>query len=318
MVRFILKRLLATLVVMFFAAILVFLAMRALPGGPAEALAGGETATPEMIEKINRELGLDQSLPVQFWIYLTGLLSGDFGMSTLVNAPVAELLALRVPVTLQLAAVAIIIGVVLGIPAGIISASKKGSGLDYSASVVSLLGLSIPHFWLGMLLILFFSLTLGWLPASGLVPFSESPVDWLGSIILPAFALGTGLAAVLMRQTRSGLLGQLGEDYVRTAKAKGLSRSTQIRHALRNSMTTVITVLGLQLGALISGAVIVETVFVLPGLGKLMIDAISARDYAVVQVAVLITVSAYVVINLVIDILYAVVNPRVRLTGIGE
>ena len=318
MFRFILNRVAASAIVMLAAISIVFFAVRALPGGPGFALAGGMSATPEAIARVNAQLGLDQPLPVQYWKYISQLAQGDFGMSTLVRAPVSELLALRLPVTLQLAAAAILIGVIIGIPAGLISASRRGTGLDYGVTVVGLLGLSIPHFWFGMLLILLFALTLGWLPASGLVPFSESPGDWLRSMILPSIALGTGLAAVLMRQTRSGLLGQLNEDYVRTARAKGLAGSAQTRHAARNSMTTVITVLGLELGALISGAVIVETVFAIPGFGKLIVEAVTARDYAVVQAAVIITVAAYVFINLAIDVLYAVADPRVRLGGVSE
>lgn len=317
MVKFILNRVISAIIVLFVATLLVFLGIRALPGGPAIALAG-DNPTPEIIAAINKQLGLDQPIPVQYWNYLVQLLSGDLGRSTSTGVPVTDLLALRVPVTLQLALAAIIIGIAIGIPAGIISASKKGSGLDMGASVVSLIGLSIPHFWLGMLLILLFAINLAWLPASGFIPFTTDPLGWLKSIIMPATALGVGLAAVLMRQSRSALLGQLNEDYVRTARAKGLRRRTQIRHATRNSMTTVITVLGLQLGALISGAVVIETVFVLPGFGKLMIDSISSRDYPVVQSAVIITVAAYVIINLLVDVMYAVANPRVRLAGVSE
>lgn len=317
MVKFVLNRLLAALAVLFVATLLVFLGVRALPGGPALALAG-DNPTPEILAQINRQLGLDQPQPVQYWNYLVQLLSGDFGRSTATGVPVADLLALRVPVTLQFAFAAILVGTVIGISAGIISAAKKGTWLDNTVSVVSLIGLSIPHFWLGMLLILLFSINLGWVPASGFIPFTEDPLGWLKSIAMPAIALGVGLAAVLMRQSRSALLGQLGEDYIRTAKAKGLRGRTQVRHAARNSMTTVITVLGLQLGSLISGAVVIETVFVLPGFGKLMIDSINSRDYPVVQAAVIITVAAYVVINLLVDIMYALANPRVRVAGAGE
>lgn len=317
MTAFLLRRLGSAILVVILASVLVFLGVRAIPGDPALVLAG-DNATPEVLASIREAWGLDQPLPVQFWVYVTQVLQGNFGQSTVWRAPVSQLLLNRLPVSFQLTALAILVGLVVGIPAGIISAVRRGTTSDYVASFVSLIGLSVPHFWLALLGILLFSVNLGWLPASGFVPFFDDPVENLRRIAMPAVVLGVGLSAVLMRQTRSALLGQLSEDYVRTARAKGLPRRTQVRHALRNSLTTVVTVIGLQLGVLISGAVVVEMIFVIPGFGKLMIDAVNGRDYPVIQATVLVVVIAYVVINLLVDLAYSYLNPRMRLTGASE
>lgn len=296
------------------ASIVVFVGVRLLPGDPALVMAG-ESADPQVIEAIRRQFGLDEPVWVQYLNYIGQALQGNLGISTRDRIPVAEILLQRLPVTLELAGLAIIVGIVIGLTAGIVSAVKRGSFADYVANGFGLVGLSVPHFWLGLLAILFFAINLQILPASGFVGFAEDPGENLRRMLLPALVLGTGLSAVLMRQTRAALLGQLSADYVRTARSKGVSRVREVRHALRNSLTTVVTVLGLQLGALIGGAIITEQIFVIPGFGKLIIDSVSARNYPILQGAVLIAVTGYVVVNLLVDIAYAYLNPRIRLSG---
>ena len=309
-----LQRVITSIVTLFLASIVVFVGVRLLPGDPALVLAG-ETADPAVVAAIREQFGLNQPIWIQYFNYVGQALQGNFGVSTRDRIPVAEILLQRLPITLELAGLAILVGVLIGLTAGIVSAVKRGSFADYAANVFGLIGLSVPHFWLGMLAILFFAINLQTLPASGFVAFTEDPGENLRRMILPALVLGTGLSAVLMRQTRAALLGQLSADYVRTARSKGVSRSREVKHALRNSLTTVVTVLGLQLGALIGGAIITEQIFVIPGFGKLIIDAVSARNYPVLQGAVLVAVTGYVLVNLSVDIAYAYLNPRMRLAG---
>lgn len=315
MIWFILRRSGAALIVLFLASVLIFLGIRALPGDPAVAMAG-EEASPELVTAIRHEYGLDRPLPVQYADYVTETLKGNLGRSTQDKLPVGEILADRLPVTLELAMLAMLVAITIGVLAGIVAAVRRGRLADYVATGFGLVGLSVPHFWLGLLGILLFSVNLHWLPASGFVPFTEDPAGNLQRMILPALVLGTGFAAVLMRQTRSAMLGALSADYVRTARSKGLSETKVVGvHALRNSLTTVVTVLGLQLGALISGAVVTEQIFVIPGFGKLTVDAVLTRNYPVIQAVVLVTVVGYVVVNLLVDIAYALLNPRIRLSG---
>ncbi|WP_233204618.1 ABC transporter permease [Cryobacterium sp. Y62] len=309
-----LQRVITSIVTLFLASIVVFVGVRLLPGDPALVLAG-ETADPAVVAAIREQFGLNQPIWIQYFNYVGQALQGNFGVSTRDRIPVAEILLQRLPITLELAGLAILVGVLIGLTAGIVSAVKRGSFADYAANAFGLIGLSVPHFWLGMLAILFFAINLQVLPASGYVAFTEDPGENLRRMILPALVLGTGLSAVLMRQTRAALLGQLSADYVRTARSKGVSRSREVKHALRNSLTTVVTVLGLQLGALIGGAIITEQIFVIPGFGKLIIDAVSARNYPVLQGAVLVAVTGYVLVNLAVDIAYAYLNPRMRLAG---
>ncbi|WP_255409296.1 ABC transporter permease [Cryobacterium sp. Y57] len=309
-----LQQVITSIVTLFLASIVVFVGVRLLPGDPALVLAG-ETADPAVVAAIREQFGLNQPIWIQYFNYVGQALQGNFGVSTRDRIPVAEILLQRLPITLELAGLAILVGVLIGLTAGIVSAVKRGSFADYAANVFGLIGLSVPHFWLGMLAILFFAINLQILPASGYVAFTEDPAENLRRMILPALVLGTGLSAVLMRQTRAALLGQLSADYVRTARSKGVSRSREVKHALRNSLTTVVTVLGLQLGALIGGAIITEQIFVIPGFGKLIIDAVSARNYPVLQGAVLVAVTGYVLVNLAVDIAYAYLNPRMRLAG---
>ncbi|GAA4558361.1 ABC transporter permease [Planotetraspora kaengkrachanensis] len=315
MTWFILRRCGAAVMVLLLGSVLIFLGVRALPGDPAVVMAG-EDASPALVAAIREEYGLDQPLPVQYVEYLRQTLSGNLGRSTQDQLPVTTILAERLPVTLELTALAMLVAITVGVLAGIVAAVRRGRLADYVATGFGLAGLSVPPFWLGLLAILLFSVTLRWLPASGYVPFTEDPVGNLQRMVLPTLVLGMGFAAVLMRQTRSAMLSALSADYIRTARSKGLPERAVVGvHALRNSLTTVVTVLGLQLGALISGAVVTEQIFVIPGFGKLTVDAVLTRNYPVIQAVVLVTVTAYVVINLLVDIAYAFLNPRIRLSG---
>jgi peptide/nickel transport system permease protein len=315
MLWFVLRRCGAALVVLFVASVLIFLGIRALPGDPAVAMAGPEAGA-DVVAAIRQEFGLERPLPVQYTDYVAQTLQGNLGLSTQDKLPVGTIILERIPVTLELAVLSMLIAIIIGVLAGIVAAVRQGRFADYVATGFGLVGLSVPHFWLGLLGILLFSVTLHWLPASGFVPLTEDPAANLQRMILPALVLGTGFSAVLMRQTRSAMLGALTADYVRTARSKGLSETKVVgAHALRNSLTTVVTVFGLQLGILISGVVVTEQIFVIPGFGKLTLDAVSTRNYPVIQAVVLVTVVGYVVVNLLVDIAYAWLNPRIRLSG---
>jgi peptide/nickel transport system permease protein len=293
---------------------LVFAGVRALPGDPAIAF-GGENRDPAVLEAIRHHYGLDQPLPVQYVKWLALAVQGDLGRDQR-ELPVAQTIVQRLPTTLELAGLSIFIGVLIGIPAGIIAAVRQRKASDYVATSAALVGLSVPHFWLGLMMISYFAVTLHWMPASGYVPFFEDPIENLRHLLMPAIVLGTGLSAVLMRQMRSSMLTSLGADYVRTARAKGLSeRSVIMKHALRNSLITVTTIVGVQLGALISGVVVTESIFVIPGFGRLTLDAINQRDYALLQGVVLVSAFCYVLVNLIVDLLYSVLNPRIRVAG---
>jgi len=313
--RFFFRKVGAALIVVFLASIIVFAGTRALPGDPALVLAG-EDRSPQALADIRAKYGLDDPVPVQYASWLGHALTGDFGESRRSGISVGGTILDRIPITLELALLSILVALVLGIPAGVIAAVKRGSAADYASGTLALAGLSIPHFWLGLLLILVFAVNLRWLPASGYVPFVEDPVENLRRMAMPALVLGTGVSAIVMRQMRSSMLDSLGADYVRTARAKGLSeRQVIVSHAMRNSLLTVVTVVGLQLGALISGAVITEQIFVIPGFGRLTIEAVNQRDYALIQGVVFVAAAGYVVINLLVDTLYSVLNPRIRVSG---
>jgi len=312
MLAFIVRRVAIIVPTLLFVTILIFGLQQLLPGDPAVVLAG-EERDPNVVAYLREKLHLDEPLPVRYFYWIKGVVRGDLGDSLRMQKPVSELILEKLPVTLELAGFAIVIALLIGIPAGIVSAVKRGTAWDYGANVVALWGLSTPNFWLGIMLILLFSVTLGWLPASGFVsPFE----DWranVASLIMPAFVLGNAIAAVLMRHTRSAMLQVLSSDYVRTARAKGLPEtSVVLKHALRNALIPVITLGALELGTLLSGAVLTEQVFSIPGFGKLIVDAVFNRDYAVVQGVVLFTATAYIVLNLIADILYVIVNPRIR------
>jgi len=310
--RYLLRRLLQIVPTLFVVSILIFGLQQLLPGDPALIMAG-EERDPIAIQEIREQYRLDQPLPVQYVYWLAGVVQGDLGQSMRIKRPVGELVLEKLPVTLELACLAILIALVIGIPAGIISAVFRGSIWDYGANVAALWGISIPNFWLGILMIFLFSVHLGWLPASGYVSPGEDLLGNLASLVMPAFVLGTGVSAVMMRHTRAAMLQTLGADYVRTARAKGVSEPRVIiRHALRNALTPVITLGALEFGTLLSGAVLTEQVFSIPGFGKLVVDAVFNRDYAVVQGVVLVTASAYIFLNLLADLAYALANPRLR------
>lgn len=315
MARFALRRFAAAVLVVFLGSLVVFLGVRALPGDPALALSG-EDRDPAALTAIRHQFGLDQPVPVQFVKYLRNAVQGNLGQSARNGIGVGRIILERLPVTLELSLLAVLIAIAVGIPLGIFAAVRRGGLLDSVSSVFGLVGLSVPNFWLGLLLILGLTVQVHLLPASGFVPFFSNPVENLRHLVLPAAVLGVQLAAVLMRQMRSAMLESLSADYVRTARAKGLSERQVIGvHALRNSLVTVVTVLGLQLGALISGAVITEQIFVIPGFGKLLVDSVFSRDYPVVQGAVLVSVIGYVAVNLLVDLTYSYLNPRIRVGG---
>ena len=312
MLKFLLQRLATLVPTLFFVSVLIFGLQQLLPGDPAIALAG-EERDPETIRYLREKFHLDEPLPVRYWYWLSGVLRGDLGESVRIQKPVLELILEKLPVTIQLAAMAMLIALAIGITAGVISAVKKDTAWDYAANVFALWGLSTPNFWLGILLILLFAVQLGWLPASGYVsPFEDLRAN-LAAMIMPAFVLGNAIAAVLMRHTRSAMLQVLSSDYVRTARAKGLNeRVVVLKHALRNALIPIITLGALEFGTLLSGAVLTEQVFSIPGFGKLIVDAVFNRDYAVVQGVVLFTATAYITLNLLADLAYFLVNPRMR------
>lgn len=311
---FLLRRVGAALIVLLLASMLVFGGVRALPGDPALAL-GGENRDPAVLAQIRHDYGLDKPLPLQYVDWLGHVVRGDLGTDQR-KLPVADTIVSRLPITLELAGLAVLFGTLIGVLAGVIAAVRRGKLSDYAATTTALVGLSVPHFWLGLLMIILFSVKLHWLPAGGYVPFTQDPVENLRHMLMPAIVLGTGLAAVVMRQMRSSMLDSLGADYVRTARAKGLpERSVVGVHALRNSLITVTTIIGLQLGALISGAVITEQIFGIAGFGRLTIDAVNERDYALLQGVVLVAAVGYVVVNLLVDVAYSVLNPRIRIVG---
>jgi len=312
MTTFLARRLALVLPTLFFVSLLIFGLQQLLPGDPALALAG-EDRDPSVISYLQQKYHLDEPLPMRYLLWARGVLAGDLGESIRIKRPVLDLVVEKLPVTGELAAFAILIALSIGVPMGVLSAVNHGTVVDYAATMTALWGLSIPNFWLGILLILLFSVTLGLLPASGFVSPAESLSHNLATLVMPAFVLGNAIAAAMMRHTRSAMLGVLSADYVRTARAKGLSEARVVlHHALRNALVPVITLAALDFGALLSGAVLTEQVFTIPGFGKLIVDAVFNRDYAVVQGVVLCTALAYIVLNLLADIAYVLVNPRLR------
>ena len=312
MIAFLARRLLQTIPTLFLVSVIIFLLQQLLPGDPALVMAG-EERDPQVIAQIRAQYRLDQPLPVQYFAWISGVATGNLGESMRLKEPVARLIAQKFPVTLQLALMALVISLAIGVSAGMISAVRKNTAVDYTANIIGLIGISMPNFWLGILLIYLFAVHLGWLPASGYV----SPFDDLGqslkTTIMPAFVLGNSFAAVLMRHTRSAMLQAMTSDYVRTARAKGLlERVVVIKHAMRNALTPVITLGALEFGTLLSGAVLTEQVFSIPGFGKLIVDAVFNRDYAVVQGVTLITATVYILLNLLADLATIFVNPRLR------
>jgi ABC-type dipeptide/oligopeptide/nickel transport system permease component len=304
MIRYLARRLLLTVPVLFGVVTLVFSLIHLVPGDPAQAMLG-EGASQADIARLRHQLGLDAPLSSQYAAYLGGVVRGDLGRSFRTGGPVVAQLAERIPATAQLAAAAMIVAVCLAIPLGVVAAIRRGTWVDESAMAVALAGIAMPNFWLGPLLAIVFAVELGWLPVSG----RGTPAH----LVLPAITLGAALAAILARMTRASVLDELRELYVQAARARGASRARAIlRHAFRNSLVPVVTVLGLQLGSVLTGSVITETIFAWPGVGRLLIQSINARDYPMVQGCILLIAVTYVAMNLLTDVLYGWLDPRIR------
>ncbi|MGL4645066.1 MAG: ABC transporter permease [Vagococcus fluvialis] len=317
MIRYTLRRLLDVIPTLLLVIVIVFIITRLIPGDPASTMLGPQ-ASVEEVAKLRESLGLDKSLISQFWDYMNGLFHFDLGTSFTYRKPVMELIIERLPNTLILAAMSLIIALVLGVLSGIISAVKKDTFFDYFFTVISLVGVSIPVFWLGLMLVLLFSVTLGWLPATGMGNMKNGFLDYFSHLILPSLTLATIPMANFSRITRSSMLEVMNQNYIKTARAKGVgSFSIVMKHGLKNAATPILTVLGMQLSSMLSGAVLTETIYSWPGMGRLIVDAINKRDFIVVQGTVLFLALMYVLINLLVDILYKVVNPRVSLENGG-
>jgi peptide/nickel transport system permease protein len=313
MFRFVAWRLILAIPTLVLVTMFVFALQKLLPGDPALALAG-EERDPQVLDYIRAKYRLDDPIPIQYLVWVSGIVQGDLGISLKTDQPVTRLIWQKLPITIELAILSMLVALLIGIPAGIIAAVRKGDALDFTANVVALSGISIPNFWLGVMLILLFAVELRWLPASGFVPITENPVANLQSMILPSIVIGTGLAATLMRHTRGAMLAVLRSDYIRTARAKGLLPPAVIlKHAFRNALVPIVTLSTLLFGELIGGAVLTEQVFNIPGFGKLVVDAVFNRDYAVVQGVVLCVAAAFILLNLLADILYVLINPRMRI-----
>ena len=318
MLDFLARRIAISTVTFLLITLIVFTGVRMIPGDPARVMAGTD-ADEAGLQEIRVKYGLTDPIPVQYVRWLTLALQGDLGESIRTREPVVKTVAMKLPITMQLAAFALVIAIGIAIPAGIFSAIRRNTVWDLLANAVSLCGVSIPSFWLGIMLILFLSVRLHVLPASGFVPFFDDPLGNLQRMIMPAFVLGTALAAVLMRQTRNSMIEVLSANYIRTAYSKGLAeRVVVFRHALRNGLIPIVTILGLQMGTLMGGAVVTEQIFVVPGFGRLIVEAVFTRDYPLVQGVVLITASAYVLINLLVDVSYSLMNPRIRVKGSAD
>ncbi|SEG81492.1 ABC transporter permease [Bosea lathyri] len=312
MTAFLLRRLGVALPTLLLVSMMVFGLQKLLPGDPALALAG-EERNPEVIEYLREKYRFNDPVPVQYAAWFSGLVRGDFGTSVRTRLPIGTMLAEKLPVTIELAILSMLIALLIGLPVGVLAALRRGSALDYGASLFGLAGLSIPNFWLGIMLILLFSVNLGWLPAGGYVPLSESIWGNLRGMLMPALVLGTGTAAIIMRHTRSAMIGAMKQDYVRTARAKGVrERLIVLKHALPNALTPVVTLGTLQFGELLAGAVLTEQVFSIPGFGKMIVDGVFSRDYAVVQAVVLCTAAVFLLMSLLADIAYVLLNPRLR------
>ncbi|TKT69686.1 ABC transporter permease [Aquamicrobium sp. LC103] len=306
------RRVLVAIPTLILVSLIVFGLQKILPGDPLLTIAG-EERDPEVLAYLREKYRFDDPFYVQYFFWLGNVLQGDFGQSIRTGVPVSTLIAQKLPVTLQLAVMAIIMAMLIGIPAGVLSAVRKGTPTDYAANAVALSGMSIPNFWLGIILIMIVSVQWRLLPASGYVPLSVDPIQSLRTMLMPSFVLATALAAYLMRHTRSAMLGVLSSDYIRTARAKGLlPKSVILKHALRNALMPIVTLSTLLFGELLAGAVLTEQVFTIPGFGKLIVDAVFTRDYAVVQGVVLCTAVGFIFMNLVADILYILINPRLR------
>ena len=318
MVDYLVRRLAISAVTLAVISLVVFTGVRMIPGDPARVM-GGTDADDAGLAEIREKYGLNDAVPIQYVRWVGLALRGDLGESIRTREGVTWTVARKLPITMELACLSILVALTIAIPVGVLSAVRRNSFWDYLANGLSLCGLSVPSFWLGIMLILFFSVRLGWLPASGFVPFWQDPVANLTRMVMPAFVLGATLGAVLMRQTRNSMIEVLSADYIRTAYSKGLAgRVVIFRHAIRNGLIPVVTILGLQMGALMGGAVVTEQIFVVPGFGRLIVEAVFTRDYPLVQGVILITASAYVLINLLVDMSYSLLNPHIRIKGAAD
>ena len=312
MILLTLRRLLSAIPVLFIVSLISFGLMRLIPGDPAAAIAG-IAATPAQIEQLRRDLGLDEPVILQLLHYYQGLLQGDFGKSLLLGKGVLAATMERLPVTIGLSLYALVLTLLIGVTSGIIAALRQNTWVDQVAMMIAMLGISIPNFFLGLLMIIFFAVQLGWLPSGGYIPFSQDPIGWLRSTTMPAISLALLQAGLLARITRSGMLEVLRQDYVRTARAKGLpERQVILKHALANALIPIVTVIGIIISLLLSGAVVTEALFSLPGMGQLLTQAVLSRDYPMVQGGLLLVTTFLVVVNVLVDILYALIDPRVR------
>ena len=309
MLSFIARRLALAVPTLVLVSLFTFSLQKLLPGDPVLTLAG-EERSPEVLAMLRHRYHLDDPAPVQYLHWIGGVLHGDLGVSLKTDQPVAQMIGQKLPITVELAVLAMGIALVIGIPAGVIAAVRKGTGTDLAANVVALAGISVPSFWLGVLMILLFAVKLHWLPASGFAPLWDDPVGNIRTMLMPSLVIGAALAASLMRHTRGAMLAVLRADYIRTARAKGLlSPAVVLKHAFRNALVPIVTLVTLLFGELIGGAVLTEQVFTIPGFGKMIVDAVFTRDYAVVQGVVL---CVFVGLNLLADVLYALINPRLR------
>jgi peptide/nickel transport system permease protein len=307
-----LRRLLSAIPVLFIVSLISFGLMRLIPGDPAAAIAG-IAATPAQIEQLRSDLGLDEPLLMQLLHYYQGLLQGDFGKSLLLGKGVLAATMERLPVTIGLSLYALVLTLLIGVTSGIIAALRQNTWVDQVAMMIAMLGISIPNFFLGLLMIIFFAVQLGWLPSGGYIPFSQDPIGWLRSTTMPAISLALLQAGLLARITRSGMLEVLRQDYVRTARAKGLpERQVILKHALANALIPIVTVIGIIISLLLSGAVVTEALFSLPGMGQLLTQAVLSRDYPMVQGGLLLVTTFLVLVNILVDVLYALIDPRVR------
>jgi len=315
MIAFVLRRLVQSIPVVFLASIGVFLLLHLLPGDPAQLMAGSD-APPATVEAVRKDMGLDEPLPVQYAVWLGHILRGDLGKSIFSKLPVSQLIGQRAPATIELAVAGEILTLVIALPLGVIAATRQRTPADWVISASTSLGLAVPNFWLGILLILLFAVTLGWLPPGQRGDLLKDPLAELKFLILPAFTLALPQAMNLSRLTKASVLEMLYEDHVRTARAKGLANTTVVTaHVLRNSLVPIVTAICLDIGRLLGGALVVETIFAWPGLGTLMLSAVGNRDYTIVQACLLLLVGVFIVVNLIADLSYGFLDPRIRLAG---
>lgn len=318
MARYVVKRIIHLVPVLFLVSVVVFSLIHLIPGDPVDVIMGEGNNDPVIATALRRQMHLDEPMPVQYGYYALGLVRADFGKSLITHEPVLKMILDRFPATLVLTLASAVVAIIISIPAGIISAIRQNSWADYAAMGISLGGISIPNFWLGIMLILAFSQKFSWLPSMGYTAFFANPWQAITHLIMPAVTLGTAMAASLTRFMRSELLEELRQDYVRTARSKGLkNKSVVFRHVIKNSMIPTITIIGLQIGGLLEGAVVTETVFAWPGIGRLAVQAVFERDYPLVQGIVLFAALIYVLVNLMVDITYQFLDPRVRLDERG-